>query len=253
MQGIPPVFLTHASEILGETYSGLTGPQIVKNTAGYAAQYDVQLPHPTYPFDAPNKRTALLENLQAFKPHQQYLIIKDLCNYLLNRDPDLEEVRKLKVQLITRYSHLDDSDLASEIDGALVEKTQHWLADYGTALALYKDTLHKYEHGEFNRNLLDDLRLALETLLRSLLGNNKSLENQIPSLGSFIKDRGGSPELQNMFVRLVKYYANYQNEYVKHNDAVIEEEVEFIMELTSSLMKYVVRVGTQSPVQKQKF
>ena len=53
-----------------------------------------------------------------------------------------------------------------------------------------------------------------------------------------------------MFVRLVKYYANYQNEYVKHNDAVIEEEVEFIMELTSSLMKYVVRVGTQSPVQQ---
>jgi hypothetical protein len=97
-------------------------------------------------------------------------------------------------------------------------------------------------------NLLDDLRLALELLLKALLGNDKSIENQIPFLGEFIKKRGGSPELANMFVKLVDYYTKYQNTYVKHDDGVIDEEVEFVFELTSSFMKHLVRLSYKSTV-----
>lgn len=46
-----------------------------------------------------------------------------------------------------------------------------------------------------------------------------------------------------MFVKLVDYYAKYQNSYVKHDDAVIGEEVEFVIELTSSFMKHLVRLS----------
>lgn len=90
---------------------------------------------------------------------------------------------------------------------------------------------------------MDDLRLALETLLRAVLGNNKSLENQIGLIGSYIKARGGSKELTNMFVKLVDYYATYHNGYVKHDDAVIDEEIEFIFEITSSFMKHLIRLA----------
>ena len=107
--------------------------------------------------------------------------------------------------------------------------------------------LEKYQHGAFKRNLLDDLRLGLEKLLCSLLQNDKSLENQIPALGGYIKSRGGSPELANMFVKLVDYYAKYHNTYVKHDDTVIEEEIEFVLEITSSFMKHFIRLSKPAP------
>lgn len=114
------------------------------------------------------------------------------------------------------------------------------------ALSLYGQALEKYDHGAFSRNLLDDLRLALEKLLSAILANEKSLENQVALVGSYIKNKGGSPECTNMFVKLLDYYAKYHNSYVKHDDAVVEEEIEFIIEITSSFMKHLVRLGTRA-------
>ena len=45
-----------------------------------------------------------------------------------------------------------------------------------------------------------------------------------------------------MFRILVGYYSKYQNTFVKHNDLVIEEEIEFIFEMTSSFMKHLVKM-----------
>ena len=108
---------------------------------------------------------------------------------------------------------------------------------------MYEEAFQKHANGVFLRNLLDDLRLALELLLNSLFSNTKSLENQIQILGTFLKGKGGSPELSNMFLKLIDYYTKYHNTYVKHDDAVIEEEVEFIFELTASFMKHLVRLS----------
>ena len=47
-----------------------------------------------------------------------------------------------------------------------------------------------------------------------------------------------------MFLKLVGYYSKYQNSYVKHDDGVIEEEIEFIFEITSSFMKHIVRLSS---------
>jgi hypothetical protein len=94
---------------------------------------------------------------------------------------------------------------------------------------------------------LDDLRLALEILLKAIFDNGRSLENQLPALGQFIKLRGGSPQLSNMFSKLVEYYSNYQNTYVKHADAVIEQEIEFVLEITSSFMKHLIRMDAKVP------
>ena len=245
-QGIPATFIQYAADILADTSKGLSGGVVVRATAAYAVEYDVNLPHPTYPFDAPNKRTALYENLMAFSGSQQYRIIKELCGHSSFPLKPSPERKELKIRLVTRYSHLDPKDMPSEVNETLIEETKHWLEDYPESLSLYSQALGKYEHGAFQRNLLDDLRLSLETLLKGIFQNGKSLENQIQFVGSHIKSNGGSSELANMFLKLLDYYAKYNNSYVKHNDAVIEEEIEFILEITSSFMKHLVRLTAKN-------
>jgi len=65
-------------------------------------------------------------------------------------------------------------------------------------------------------------------------------------VGDFISSNGGSKQFSNMFRTLVDYYSKYQNAFVKHNDAVIEEEIEFVFEVTSSFMKHLVEMNTRS-------
>jgi hypothetical protein len=243
-EDIPATFVQHAADILADTSAGLTGTQIVRATAAYAVEYNVTVPHPSYPYDAGNKRTALYENVMAFAPSQRYRILKELCDHPSFGTTPNAERKALKVRLVTTYHHLDPRDTPSEINETLVEETKHWLSGFSEAQSLYSQALEKYEHGAFSRNLLDDLRLSLEKLLCRLFSNEKSLENQIPLLGTYIKDHGGSPELANMFVKLIDYYAKYHNSYVKHDDAVVEEEIEFIFEITSSFMKHLVRLRT---------
>ncbi len=242
-EGIPATFVQYAVDILADAAHGLSGANIVRATAAYAVEYDVLLPHPTYPFEAGNKRTALYENLMAFAPSLRYRILKELCDHSsFGLAPDVRR-KDLKIRLVTRYSHLDPRDTPSELNEMLIGETRHWLRGYPNALSLYTQAQQKYDHGAFNRNLLDDLRLSLEKQLRAIFQNDKSLKNQISSVGAHIKARGGSPELSNMFVKLIDYYAKYHNSYVKHDDAVIEEEIKFILEITSSFMKHLIRVS----------
>ena len=202
----------------------------------------MSIPHQEYPFEAGNKRTALRENLRAFPPPLQFEIIRVLCDHhhIVENNPD--GARKLKLQLLSRYGHLAPEPVLSEVSQAVVDDTRHWLESFPEVRERYNVALEKYRGGLFERNVLDDLRLALELLLRGVLGNNKSLENQIPLLGGYLKERGGSTEFRNMFIILVRYYSLYQNEHVKHNDAVIEDEIEFVIEITSSFMKHLVRM-----------
>ena len=84
--------------------------------------------------------------------------------------------------------------------------------------------------------------MSLELLLKDIFSNQKSLENQLSDIGSCISTSGGSKEFSNMFRTLVDYYSKYQNTFIKHNDLVVEEEVEFIFEMTSSFMKHLVKM-----------
>jgi len=242
LDSIPKPFLRHAADILGDTQSGLSGTKIIEATIDYAADFEVSIPHTHMGTHIANKRTVLYENLLAFSSPQQYKIIKELCSHP-SFDLKVSPKRKaLKLKLISRYQRLDPEPESSKVNQALIEETRHWLGEYPEALSLYSEALQKYDHGAFSRNVLDDLRLALEKLLHSLFSNHKSLENQKALVGAHIKESGGSAQLANMFVTLVSYYCQYQNDYVKHDDAVKEEEIEFILEITSSFMKHLVRL-----------
>jgi hypothetical protein len=245
MEYIPSTFLSSASDILGDTDDGLSGSEIIKAMNGYAFDFDVEIPHSTIPIQANNKRTALLENLRCFEPVQQFKIIRELCDHPKLKSPKPENINNLKIQLIARYGESFGRTSEETLNLSLVEDLKHWLSEYPESEKIYNSALFKFNNGVFQRNLLDDLRVSLELLVKSIFDNEKSLEDQIPNIGTFISEKGGSKHFSNMFRLLVDYYTKYQNSFVKHNDLVIEEEIEFIFEITSSFMKHLIKLKSK--------
>lgn len=107
------------------------------------------------------------------------------------------------------------------------------------AQTVYKSGITKYAEKKYERNVLDDMRLSLELLVKQILGNGKSLENQISELGT--KLIGYHTELRNLVIKTVDYLCKYQNQYVKHNDAVNPEEIDYIIEQTSATINFLIK------------
>ncbi len=237
------IFIKQASNILGNTTTGLSGSQIAEIMSSYAYNLDVEIPYPSIPFPKhlPNKRTALYKNLLAFSATQQYKILKELCELSIFKDN--KDAKDLKIKLISRYGENFGYSIPEEVDKTLLDATNTWLTDYPDSKKIFEQAMIKLENRIFERNLLDDLRLSLELLIKAVLGNNKSIENQLADLGIFFRKKSISKELNNMIVKLIDYFAKYQNTYIKHNDNVNDKEIEFIFELTSSLMKLLIRLA----------
>lgn len=231
-------FLTYASDILAETNSGLSGMKIVEYCNSYAITFNRIIPYGSYPFDAPNKRTALRENLRAFEAAEQFRIIKELSE--LPAFTENEQAKSLRLTLFKRYGNLATEKIS---ETELIQTTKHWLSGHPNALKQYESALSKYEGGIFERNTLDDIRLAFELLVKDLLGNDKSLENQIGGICGILDKCGTSVELKNMVQKIVDYYTKFQNNHVKHDDAVNENEIEYVIELTSVIMKFLIKAN----------
>ena len=114
------------------------------------------------------------------------------------------------------------------------------LAVCPAAQAVYKSGITKYAEKKYERNVLDDMRLALELYVKQLLGNNQSLDNQTAGLGA--KLSGYHAELRNLIVKTVDYLCKYQNHYVKHNDAINPEEIDYIIEQTSATINFLITI-----------
>lgn len=132
------------------------------------------------------------------------------------------------------------SGQSSLIGEEAIKETTNLLASSPKAKKIYDNALDKYNRGENTRNVLDDMRLSLETHLKKTLNNEKSMENQLSEIGKYIQEKGLSKELANMFKTLLDYYAKYQNTYVKHNDSVKDKEVDFIIQQTNSFIRMFV-------------
>lgn len=251
-----PAFIKHAAEILGDTDHGLKGSIIGKLLGDYAYQYSRDIPYTLSDYrlknkngeEARNKRTALEENLKVFSPQEQYIIIRDLCNHdtLKNKDA----VKSLALKLQEDYGHLAPKEDITEEINQEIEEAQHYLDSYPGALKVYNEALRKYrsKDRQLLRNMLDDARLALELMLKSILSNDKSLEKQLPELGRWIQKSGGSKEFTNTFQKILDHYSNYQNEHIKHNDNVIEEEVLYIFEQTTLFLRQLARLAKKEPI-----
>lgn len=240
-------FLSYATSILGKTSGGLTGTEIANQSVKFSMQFDtpIEFSEPRFHLEEGQlvtKRNALKMNLECFTNIEQFFIIRELCR--LKRFNGNEEVKKLQITLLQRFSELDVIKTEDEIlDYEIINRTKHWLEDFSKASKCYNEAIEIYQLKTFDRNLLDNLRLALELLLKEIFQNKKPLEKQIQNIGTLVNKAGGSKEYINMFLKLIEYYQVYQNTYVKHNDNVNSNEIEFIVELTSIFMKQLVKMN----------
>lgn len=135
---------------------------------------------------------------------------------------------------------------ASLLDKGAVDDPLDWLHAYPAVAKQFEAALRIYAAGDYGkyRNLLDDLRLALEMLLRDMLGNKKSLENQKQILLPWLQQRGLHQQVVNMYDSLLfGHYAAYQNDAVKHGEKYSNEEVEFMIYLTGTFMRLLLQIA----------
>lgn len=129
----------------------------------------------------------------------------------------------------------------SAFQAGIMQITYENLSVCPRAQEVYRSGITKYSAKTYERNVLDDMRLSLELLVKQFLGNEKSLENQISSLGTKLDQFGISSELRNLLTKVIDYMCKYQNNYVKHNDAVNPAEIDYVIEQTSTVINLIVK------------
>jgi hypothetical protein len=133
------------------------------------------------------------------------------------------------------------------LDKGIIDSVLAGLEDYPKVAKQFETALRIYQSGETDkyRNLLDNLRFALEQLLKNILNNQKSLENQKNFILPWLKAKGLHDEVVNLYERLLSTYQNYQNNAVKHKDDFSINEVEFMIYLTGNFMRLIIQLATQ--------
>ena len=92
------------------------------------------------------------------------------------------------------------------------------------------------------RECLDNFRLSLELMLKEILKNDKSLENQRIPLMRYLEQKGVSSEINTLFWHVLDCYSKYQNNRVKHNFDVTENDIPIIIEQTKSMINILTRL-----------
>lgn len=244
MNQIDDSFIEYAGDILANTEVGFSGSKIVKLCNEYALRFNRFIPYTKTPLMDANKRlvtkrTALKENLRSFDLREQLQIIKEMCDApeMLSRS----EVQQLKLRMLMRYRKDFDEPLMSELYlvTARMPNVGQLLQPYPKSLKLLQEAQLKYENGLFDRNVLDDMRLAFELLVKDLFGKKSSKQKSIIAKG--LESAGASSGLINLVMTLYSQYLSYQNENVKHDDLVNKADVKFVIDITMLMIEYLVK------------
>lgn len=113
---------------------------------------------------------------------------------------------------------------------------------------LYEDTVKNINQNGSNRETLDDLRLALELFLQECIGNKFTLEKQRKSVADYLKSRNATPEIKNSIINSLDSLYHFQDNYVKHDDNIKDEEVAFVIDTTNTIVKQMLRYKENNPL-----
>jgi tetratricopeptide (TPR) repeat protein len=141
---------------------------------------------------------------------------------------------------------------AGLLDEAVIENNLAWLEKYSDAAKAFQEALRLYTRKDPNnyRNLLDNLRVSVEQVLKAVLNNQRSLEHQKEDFLRWLSAHDAHSQIRNIYHDLLfGKFAQYQNDAVKHNeDKYTAAEVEFMLYLTGTLLRFVQRASeTVSP------
>ncbi len=134
---------------------------------------------------------------------------------------------------------------AELLDDEIVNRTLLWLNEHPKVLQPYETALKLYMEQDENkrRNLLDNLRFAIEQLLKEILQNNKSLENQQKELGLWLKGRSVHQQVINLYNQLLfGPFRQYQNDAVKHAGEYRDQDIEFMIYLAGTFMRLLLQL-----------
>lgn len=166
-----------------------------------------------------------------------------------NRQTILNGIKRALDDCHINYELKEDADGififpkgAKELDDALVSEPLEWLKDYPKARKTYCIALKQYSDGQYIRDTADNLRKALEEFLQEFLGNTKNLENNKNEICKYLGKQGVDAGISGLFQPLINAYKNINDRIAKHNDAVDEKLLEFLLYQTGVLIRMVILI-----------
>ncbi|HET7230006.1 MAG TPA: hypothetical protein VFJ16_08400 [Longimicrobium sp.] len=130
----------------------------------------------------------------------------------------------------------------------MVDAPLEWLSAHPKVASNFEEALKivlAKDEGKY-RNAMDNLRWALEQLLKSVLGDRKPIEKQSDVLLPWLKGKGFHQQVVNMYLDLLKRFTQYQNDAVKHGDEWKEAELEFVIYLTGAFMRLILQAEAKT-------
>lgn len=198
-------------------------------------------------------REVLIANKLPFKKFLSYYMA--FINCLSNREDGIKQKELLDLldeafnESRLRYAILqDDNEFyvfpkgAKELDNALISEPLEWLKDYPNTRKTYIIALRQYSEGIYIRDMADNLRKALETFLQEFLSNKKNLETNKNEICRYLGSQGIDAGVTGLFQPLINAYKNINDRIVKHNDAIDEKLLEFLLYQTGVLIRMVLSV-----------
>jgi hypothetical protein len=191
--------------------------------------------------ETPNFQLQFLYRLQSISSVELEKHLKG-CTYKANPIKCPENVYYFKAGrlLSQKIQELNPNYDRQGLNTELVNKTLLTFNNFPDAAKVFQVALQTFKEGGDDRQVVDGMRLAFELFLKNKLKNEKSIENQKSELGRLLKNTGTSPEIMNMFDKLINGYTSYQNEYVKHNDKIRRDEVELLINLTLTFISFLM-------------
>lgn len=128
------------------------------------------------------------------------------------------------------------------LDTPLVLDVLSWLNEYPDVRNTYEKAIIKERKTENYRYIIDDLRLSVELFFKKTFNNEKSLENQDSNIGKYFLDNNVATQISNMYMKLLDYYEKYNNNNVKHNENIAAVEIDYMIYLTGSFMRFILLI-----------
>jgi hypothetical protein len=138
---------------------------------------------------------------------------------------------------------------AKLLDEGVIDANLIWLTRYPDVLKAFQEALRLYmaKDPKQYRNMLDNLRFAIEQMFCAVLGNQKTLENQKEEFLQWMKLHDVHSQIRNMYHTLLfGGFTKYQNDAVKHQeDEYTVAEVEFVLYATGTFLRLIQRILEQ--------
>lgn len=244
------VLQNFVNQILEDKYSEMSYLLYCQMVGEKFETYNRPFQHLSYSFTNCRSMKELISKFVAF--YNTYEITQSGWSYQnLSRADVLKYLEEALSSLHIRYEIYKDGDGififpkgAEELDCALISEPLEWLKKYPQAHKTYCIALKQYSEGVYIRDVADNLRKALEAFLQEFLQNTKNLENNKNEICKYLGEKGVDAGISGLFQPLINAYKNINDRIAKHNDAVDEKMLEFLLYQTGVLIRMVISLNS---------